>query len=208
MSRPMLSVVMPVPISGGFAADVASLRRVLGRSDGEPHRRRPSVSRRLRLRRRTMLRPIDTTDGLVPRSVPDCRPPVGTRPHARRKRRRRPTVRALWNTLMRWNHRLAVCRGREGEGAAPCREPRGLQVFGRGLSPPGRMSSAFRLYRARAAQSAARRDGLTCCQVVRALAAAGVAEIPLRTDLSPRSRAIGPLVRLVRLRGRSSLWTA
>ena len=87
------------------------------------------------------------------------------------------------------------------------------RIFGRGLSlPVTDLSSAFRLYRGDVLRSqrldAADYDLLPEI-LVRALAAGWrVAEIPLRTDLSRRSRAVGPLVRLGRAYARTfaTLW--
>lgn len=87
------------------------------------------------------------------------------------------------------------------------------RVFGRGLSlPVTDLSSAFRLYRGDVLRSqrldAADYDLLPEL-LVRALAAGWrVAEIPLRTELSRRSRDVGPLVRLGRAYARTfaSLW--
>src|SRR5258708_35675197 len=75
------------------------------------------------------------------------------------------------------------------------------RIFGRGLSlPVTDLSSAFRLYRGDVLRSQpleASDYDLLPEILVRALAAGWrVAEIPLRTDLSRRSRAVGPLLRL------------
>ena len=87
------------------------------------------------------------------------------------------------------------------------------KVFARGLSlPVTDLSGAFRLYRADVLRSqtvrAADYDVLPEL-LVRALAGGWrVAEIPLRTDLSRRSRAVWPLLRLGRAYARTfaSLW--
>ncbi len=87
------------------------------------------------------------------------------------------------------------------------------RIFGRGLSlPVTDLSSAFRLYRGDVLRSQpleASDYDLLPEILVRALAAGWrVAEIPLRTDLSRRSRAVGPLLRLGRAYARTfaSLW--
>jgi SAM-dependent methyltransferase len=87
------------------------------------------------------------------------------------------------------------------------------KAFGRGLSlPVTDLSSAFRLYRAdvlRGQKIDATDYDILPELLVRALAAGWrVAEIPLRTDLSRRSRAVGPLLRLARAYARTfaSLW--
>ena len=87
------------------------------------------------------------------------------------------------------------------------------KAFGRGLSlPVTDLSSAFRLYRAdvlRGQKIDAADYDILPELLVRALAAGWrVAEIPLRTDLSRRGRAVGPLLRLGRAYARTfaSLW--
>jgi SAM-dependent methyltransferase len=224
MSTPMLSVVMPVlDIGGDLAAHVASLRRVL-RSidpDGELIVAGQSVGRRLPPESGTaMLRSIDTTEpGFGPAIRAGLQAARGDYvltldAHATQA----PDVlRALWE------HRHCgeiIIASRYVEGAlVGMSTPRRVasravcRIFGRGLSlPVTDVSSAFRLYRGdvlRSQRLDATDYDLLPEILVRALAAGWrVAEIPLRTDLSPRSRAIGPLVRLGRAYARTftSLW--
>src|SRR3954452_19821608 len=224
MGGPLLSVVMPVVESGpDLAAPVASLRHVLASivPDGEFIVAGQRVSHRLQPEAGTaMLRPIDTTEpGFGPALRAGLRAARGDYvltldAYATQA----PEVlRALWN------HRQSgeiIVASRYVEGAVVgMSAPRHVasravnRVFARGLSlPVTDVSSAFCLYRGDVLRSQpldATDYDLLPEILVRALAAGWrVAEIPLRTDLSRRSRAIGPLVRLARAYARTftSLW--
>jgi hypothetical protein len=224
MGGPLLSVVMPVVESGpDIAAPVASLQHALESivPDGEFIVAGQKVSQRLQPEAGTAtLRPIDTTEpGFGPALRAGLRSARGDYvltldAHATQA----PEVlRALWK------HRQSgeiIVASRYLEGAvvgmsAPRRvASRAVnRVFARGLSlPVTDVSSAFCLYRGDVLRSQpldATDYDLLPEILVRALAAGWrVAEIPLRTDLSPRSRAIGPLVRLGRAYARTftSLW--
>jgi ubiquinone/menaquinone biosynthesis C-methylase UbiE len=224
MSGPTLSVVMPVLDTGSdLAAPVASLRRVLGSMvpDGELIVAGQRVSQRLQPEAgTTMLRPIDTTEpGFGPALRAGLRAARGDYvltldAHA---------TQALDVLRTLWEHRQSgeiIVASRYVEGAvvgmsAPRRvASRAVnRIFARGLSlPVTDVSSAFCLYRGdvlRSQRLDASDYDLLPEILVRALAAGWrVAEIPLRTDLSRRSRAIGPLVRLSRAYARTftSLW--
>ena len=220
----MLSVVMPVAdAEGDLAAPVASLRDVLRSmvADGEFIVAGRRVSQRLQPEAgTTRLRPIDTTEaGFGPALRDGLRAARGDYvltldAHATQAP---DMLRALWK------HRHSgeiVVASRYVEGAvvgmsAPRRvASRAVnRIFARGLSlPVTDVSSAFCLYRGdvlRSQRLDATDYDLLPDILVRALAAGWrVAEIPLQTDLSPRSRAIGPLVRLARAYARTftSLW--
>jgi ubiquinone/menaquinone biosynthesis C-methylase UbiE len=224
MAGPMLSVVMPVlDTAPDLAAPVASLRRVLGSivPDGEFIVAGQRVSQRLQPEAGTaMLRPIDTTEpGFGPALRAGLRAARGDYvltldAHATQA----PEVlRALWNDRQSGE---IIIASRYVEGAVVgMSAPRRVasyavnRVFARGLSlPVTDVSSAFCLYRGDVLRSQpldATDYDLLPEILVRALAAGWrVVEIPLRTDLSPRSRAIGPLVRLGRAYARTftSLW--
>jgi ubiquinone/menaquinone biosynthesis C-methylase UbiE len=224
MSGPMLSVVMPVlEIGGDLAAHVVSLRQVL-RSidpDGELILAGQSVSGLFPPEGgTTMLRPIDTTEpGFGPAMRAGLQAARGDYvltidAHATRAP---DMVRALWEHRHRGE---IIIASRYVEGAlVGMSAPRRLasravsRLFGRGLSLPATdVSSAFRLYRGdvlRSQRLDASDYDLLPEILVRALAAGWrVVEIPLRTDLSPRSRAIGQLARLGGAYARtfSSLW--
>jgi ubiquinone/menaquinone biosynthesis C-methylase UbiE len=224
MRGPTLSVVMPVlDTERDLAAPVASLRRVLGSivPDGEVIVAGQRVSQRLQAEAGTAtLRPIDTTE-----------PGFGAALRAGLRAARGDYVLTLDAQATQapevlralWTHRQSgeiVIASRYVEGAvvgmsAPRRvASRAVnRVFARGLSlPVTDVSSAFCLYRGDVLRSQpldATDYDLLPEILVRALAAGWrVAEIPLRTDLSRRSRAIGPLVRLARAYARTftSLW--
>ncbi|MCM3880084.1 MAG: glycosyltransferase, partial [Vicinamibacterales bacterium] len=219
MSGPMLSIVTPVvDIGGDLAAHVASLRRVLQSidPDGELIIAGQRVSQLLPPESGTaMLRAIDTTEpGFGPAMRAGLRAARGDYvltldAHATHAP---DVVRALWEHRQRGE---IVVASRYVEGAlVGMSTPRRVasravnRIFGRGLSlPVTDVSSAFRLYRGDVLRSqrldAADYDLLPEI-LVRALAAGWrVAEIPLRTDLSRRSRAIGPLARLGRAYART-----
>jgi ubiquinone/menaquinone biosynthesis C-methylase UbiE len=224
MNGPMLSIVTPVlDIGGDLAAHVASLRRVLQSidPDGELIIVGQRVSQLLPSEGgAAMLRAIDTNEpGFGPAMRAGLQAARGDYvltldAHATHAP---DVVRALWE------HRQSgeiVVASRYVEGAfVGMTTPRRVasravnRIFGRGLSlPVTDVSSAFRLYRGDVLRSqrldAADYDLLPEI-LVRALAAGWrVAEIPLRTDLSRRSRAIGPLARLGRAYARTftSLW--
>ena len=224
MSGPMLSLVTPVlDIGGDLAARVALLRCALQSIDpeGELIVAGRSVSQCLQTEGGSaMLRPIDTIEpGFGPAMRAGLRAARGdyvvtVDAHAAQAP---DIVRALWEHRRRGE---IIVASRYVDGAlVGMSTPRRIasravnRIFGRGLSlPVSDVSSVFRLYRGDVLRSQpldATDYDLLPEILVRALAAGWrVAEIPLRTDLSRRSRAIGPLARLGRAYARTftSLW--